>query len=134
MFINRFQLKSVVCTAVSLEKGTCLIINKIIINRFVSRVFYIFVGGNVSIFLFFFFLFLVLCYRLLRQHEANRETGNGLRGKTMCVMAMLVFSLRATEQVASKGSTLLRFSFFFFRFRVDKIVRDRRVCRDSWDS
>lgn len=52
----------------------------------------------------------------------------------MCVMAMLVFSLRATEQVASKGSTLLRFLFFFFRFRVDKIVRDRRVYRDSWDS
>lgn len=90
LFINRFMLKSVVCTAVSLERGTCLIINKIIINRFVSRVFYIFVGGNVSIFLFF-FLFLVLCYRLLRQHEANRETGNGLRVKTMCVIARLVF-------------------------------------------
>lgn len=55
LFINRSKLKSVVCTAVSLERGTCLIINKIIINRFVSRVFYIFVGGNVSIFLFFFF-------------------------------------------------------------------------------
>lgn len=91
LFINRSKLKSVVCTVVSLERGTCLIINKIIINRFVSRVFYIFVGGNVSIFLFFFFLFLVLCYRLLRQHEANRETGNGLRVKTMCVIARLVF-------------------------------------------
>lgn len=52
----------------------------------------------------------------------------------MCVMAMLVFSLRATEQVASKGTTLLRFFFFFFRLRVDKIVRDRRVYRDSWES
>lgn len=52
----------------------------------------------------------------------------------MCVMAMLVFSLRAMEQVASKESTFLRFSFFFFRFRVDKVVRDRRVYRDSWDS
>lgn len=91
LFINRFKLILVVCTAVSLERGTCLIINKIIINRFVRRVFYMFVGGSVSIFFLFFFLFLFLCYRLLRQREANRETGNGLRGKTMCVMAMLVF-------------------------------------------
>lgn len=55
LFINRYKLKSFVCTAVSLERRTCLIINKIIINRFVSRVFYIFVGGSVSIFSFFVF-------------------------------------------------------------------------------
>lgn len=72
-FINRSKLKSVVCTAVSLERGTCLIINKIIINRFVSRVFYIFVGGNVSIFLFFFFfcfLFsVIVCCVSMRRTE-----------------------------------------------------------------
>lgn len=72
LFINRSKLKSVVCTVVSLERGTCLIINKIIINRFVSRVFYIFVGGNVSIFLFFFFCFLfsvIVCCVSMRRTE-----------------------------------------------------------------
>lgn len=77
LFINRSKLKSVVCTAVSLERGTCLMINKIIINRFVSRVFYIFVGGNVSIFLFFFsFLFSVIVYCVSMRRTERPEMGS----------------------------------------------------------